>query len=178
MRGRVRGADAITSRRAHNLVVHRALGKTTSLEKEHNAASLTQQRCFCEPKELSSLCEPAAIPLLRQYCVVLDMYVPYTALAREYAARGVCGGGTLRLYELWRGPCTPPRYLNPYVNEREPNYTSDAPRRTSLQPYTDQEKARCVPRGMQHLPPPCSPETTGEAPHAALTCPTPPTGPI
>ena len=93
MRGRVRGADAITSRRAHNLVVHRALGKTTSLEKEHNAASLTQQRCFCEPKELSSLCEPTAIPLLRQYCVVLDMYVPYTALAREYTARGVCGGG-------------------------------------------------------------------------------------
>ena len=30
---------------------------------------------------------------LRQYCVVLDMYVPCTALAREYVARSVCGGG-------------------------------------------------------------------------------------
>ena len=118
MRGRVRGADAITSRRAHNLVVHRALGKTTSLEKEHNAASLTQQRCFCEPKELSSLCEPTAIPLLRQYCVVLDMYVPCTALAREYVARCVCGGG--RYGSASCGVAhVPPAIFNPYVNERE-----------------------------------------------------------
>lgn len=29
-------------------------------------------------------------------------------------------------------------------------------RRTSLQPYTDQEKARCVPKGMQHAGPPVS----------------------
>ena len=29
-------------------------------------------------------------------------------------------------------------------------------RRTSLQPYTDQEKARCVPRGMRHVAPPCT----------------------
>ena len=122
MKGRVRGADAITSRRAHNLVVHRALGKTTSLEKEHNAASLTQQRCFCEPKELSSLCEPTAIPLLRQYCVVLDMYVPCTALAREYTARGVCGGGDVTALRAVAWPMYPPAIFNPYVNEREDSY--------------------------------------------------------
>ena len=29
-------------------------------------------------------------------------------------------------------------------------------RRTSLQPYTDQEKARCVPRGMRHAGRPCN----------------------
>ena len=30
-------------------------------------------------------------------------------------------------------------------------------RRTSLQPYTDQEKASCVPRGMQQVRPPLTP---------------------
>ena len=117
MRGRVRGADAITSRRAHNLVVHRALGDTTSLEKEHNAASLTQQRCFCEPKELSSLCEPTAIPLLRQYCVVLDVRAVYGPSARVCSALCVRGG---RYGSASCGVAhVPPAIFNPYVNERE-----------------------------------------------------------
>ena len=98
----------------HNLVVHRALGNPTSLKRA---------QC-CEPNAAAALSSPGRAQLFVRthrhplappirYCVVLDMYVPCTALAREYGARCVCGGGTLRLCELWRGPCTPPRYLIP-----------------------------------------------------------------
>ena len=51
----------------------------------------------------------------------------------------------VKLYELQLLACARPIRPTPLVR-----------RRTSLQPYTDQEKARCVPRCMHHADPPCS----------------------